>query len=210
MQNPIKPGSYIVIEGNIGAGKTSLAQMMSVKFNTELVLESFAENTFLPQFYKDPERFAFPLEMSFMAERYRQLSDLFNRRTQSKSIIADYYFGKCLLFSKVNLKKDEFKLYSEFFELMESRIPKPDLVVFLKKEVDVLRSNIEKRGRPYERDIARNYLEALNNAYEALIEELAHKSILTLTIDTNNLDFVNDPRAYSYLLTLISKQLKGC
>lgn len=210
MQNPIKPGSYIVIEGNIGAGKTSLAQMMSVKFNTELVLESFAENTFLPQFYKDPERFAFPLEMSFMAERFRQLTELFSTRKQGRSIIADYYFGKCLLFSKVNLKSDEFKLYSEFFELLESRIPRPDLVVFLKKEVDVLQSNIKKRGRPFEKNIARNYLEALNKAYEGLMNDLVSHSISTLSIDTSNLDFVNDPHAYSHLLTLISNQLKGC
>ncbi len=210
MQNPIKPGSYIVIEGNIGAGKTSLAQMMSVKFNTELVLESFAENTFLPQFYKDPERFAFPLEMSFMAERFRQLTELFSTKKQGRSIIADYYFGKCLLFSKVNLKNDEFKLYSEFFELLESRIPKPDLVVFLKKEVDVLQSNIEKRGRPFEKNIARNYLEALNKAYEGLMNDLSRNSISTLTIDTSHLDFVNDPHAYSHLLTLIRNQLNGC
>ncbi len=210
MQNPIKPGSYIVIEGNIGAGKTSLAQMMSVKFNTGLVLESFAENTFLPQFYKDPERFAFPLEMSFMAERYRQLSGVFSNRKQGRSIIADYYFGKCLLFSKVNLNSDEFNLYSEFFELLESRIPKPDLVVFLKKNLDVLQYNIEKRGRPFEKNIARNYLEVLNTAYEGLMEDLTRNSILTLTIDTSELDFVNDSRAYSHLLTLISNQLKGC
>ncbi len=210
MQNPIKPGSYIVIEGNIGAGKTSLAQMMSVKFNTELILESFAENTFLPQFYKQPDRFAFPLEMSFMAERYRQLTELFSNRKPERSIISDYYFGKCLLFSKVNLKSDEFKLYSEFFELLESRIPKPDLVVFLKKEVDVLQSNIAKRGRSFERGIARTYLQALNTAYEGLMDDLSRNSILTLTIDTSRLDFVNDPLAYNRLLTLIGNQLNSC
>lgn len=210
MQNPIKPGSYIVIEGNIGAGKTSLAQMMSVKFNTELVLESFADNTFLPQFYQDPERFAFPLEMSFMAERFRQLTELFSKKKPGKSIIADYYFGKCLLFSKVNLKTDEFKLYSEFFELLESRIPKPDLVVFLKKEVNLLRTNIEKRGRPFERNINLKYLESLNHAYEELISNLDNQSIQTITIDTNHLDFVNDPRAYAHLMSLISNQLNRC
>lgn len=210
MQNPIKPGSYIVIEGNIGAGKTSLAQMMSVKFNTELVLESFADNTFLPQFYQDPERFAFPLEMSFMAERFRQLTELFSKKKPGKSIIADYYFGKCLLFSKVNLKTDEFKLYREFFELLESRIPKPDLVVFLKKEVNLLRTNIEKRGRPFERNINLKYLESLNHAYEELISNLDNQSIQTITIDTNHLDFVNDPRAYAHLMSLISNQLNRC
>lgn len=210
MQNPIKRGSYVVIEGNIGAGKTSLAQMMSVKFNTELVLESFAENTFLPQFYNDPERFAFPLEMSFMAERFRQLTELFSTKKPDASIIADYYFGKCLLFSKVNLKADEFGLYNEFFELLENRIQKPDLVVFLKKEVDVLQSNIKKRGRPFEKHMSRNYLEALNAAYDDLMADLTHKSIPTVTIDTNNLDFVNDPLAYNYLLIKISNQLNGC
>jgi deoxyadenosine/deoxycytidine kinase len=210
MQNPFKPGSYIVIEGNIGAGKTSLARMMSVKYNMELILESFAENTFLPQFYKDPERFAFPLEMSFMAERFRQLTLLFGNKKPGQSIISDYYFGKCLLFSKVNLKTDEFRLYREFFDLLESRIPKPDLVILLKKDVDRLQSNIEKRGRAFEKNIARNYLELLNKAYESLLDELALNSILTLTIDTNDLDFVNDPRAYSQLLSFISNQLKGC
>jgi deoxyadenosine/deoxycytidine kinase len=208
--NPFKPGSFIVIEGNIGAGKTSLARMLSVKFNTELVLESFADNTFLPQFYKDPERFAFPLEMSFMAERYRQLTGIFSQQKPGTSIISDYYFGKCLLFSKVNLSSNEFKLFSEFFELLEGRIPKPDLIVFLKKNVGVLQSNIRRRGRDFEKNIEQKYLEKLNAAYENMISDLAGKSINTLSIDTNDLDFVNDPLDFKHLLTLISNKLKDC
>ncbi|MCC6385527.1 MAG: deoxynucleoside kinase [Bacteroidia bacterium] len=199
----LKAGNYIVIEGNIGAGKTTLAEMLALKFNTSLILESFSENTFLAQFYNDPSRFAFPLEMSFLAERYRQLSHTFNKKDKREIIVSDYYFRKCLLFSQINLSSQEFRLFREFYELLEAQLPKPDLIVFLKKDVPILKKNIEKRGRSFENRISNEYLEQLNTAYVVLLNDLQHCGIPSLTIESNHLDFKHDILAFTQVVNQI-------
>ncbi len=188
---------YIVIEGNIGAGKTSLAHLLARHFNADLLLEEFAENTFLPQFYKDPERFAFPLEMSFMAERYSQLKKVFDERSPGKPVISDYLFDKSLLFARVNLKENEFKLFENFFTLIKNAVAKPDLLVYLKKEVSHLKKNIEKRGRDFEKDIKNDYLENINATYEGYLS--TEPGLKKLIINTSTLDFVSNKKDFEII-----------
>jgi deoxyadenosine/deoxycytidine kinase len=195
------PGKYIVIEGNIGAGKTSLANMLAKQFNGSLVLEEFAENTFLPQFYKDPERFAFPLEMSFMAERYGQLKRIFNSHEGNKPVVSDFLFDKSLLFAKVNLKADEFRLFESFFNLVKDSIPKPDLLVYLQKEVGHLKKNIEKRGRDFEKAIGNDYLKNINESYNDFV--VSDKSIKKLIINSSDIDFVANKKDYEDVVNKI-------
>jgi deoxyadenosine/deoxycytidine kinase len=204
----IKPGSYLVIEGNIGAGKTSLAKMMAHQFNTGLILESFADNTFLPRFYEDRQRYAFPLEMSFMAERYRQLTDAFRHQPFQRPVISDYFFGKCLLFAGINLSEPELDVFRQFFDLLQSRIPHPHLIVLLNKNVDLLQENIKKRGRDFEKNISRQYLQHIHAAYENWYQQLNKSKIPVLRIDTDELDFVNNPHHYSQLVNTIISHLK--
>ncbi len=192
---------YIVIEGNIGAGKTTLAEMLSVKFNTGLLLESFAENTFLPQFYNDPERFAFPLEMSFMADRYRQLKNYFSD-PGNRPVVSDYFFDKCLLFAKINLKNEELELFENFYNLLQAQLPRPDLIVFLRKETEALRRNILKRGRSYEKKISPLYLDRLNNGYKSALLQL-EGNIKVLHIQTRDLDFVANASDYLKIINQI-------
>lgn len=192
---------YIVIEGNIGAGKTTLAEMLSVKFNARLVLESFAENTFLRQFYKDPERFAFPLEMSFMADRFQQLKRMAEAKSENEIIISDYFFDKCLLFARVNLKPAELKLFENFFGLLKDQLPSPDLLVFLKKDVDHLKKNINRRGRDFEKNIGDKYLHDINAEYNKHLGSLGAGKVLN--IDTRELDFVANPLHYSQIVNTI-------
>ena len=160
------PYSYIAIEGNIGAGKTSLAKIFSGIYNTDLVLEEFADNTFLPQFYENPERFAFPLEMSFLAERYQQLKARQDSAEKNgKVLISDYLFEKSMFFANVNLKGNELDLFRKFFELINKNLKRPDLILFLNKSVSELQKNISKRGRSYEQNIPDNYLESITRQY---------------------------------------------
>ena len=146
--------NYIAIEGNIGAGKTSLASLMSDEFNARVVLERFADNPFLPKFYEDKERFAFPLEMSFLADRYQQLSDDLAQFNLFKNlIVSDYYIFKSLIFAQVTLQKEEYALYRKMFDIMYKEISKPDLYIYLYQNTDRLLENIKKRGRDYEQNI---------------------------------------------------------
>jgi deoxyadenosine/deoxycytidine kinase len=198
------PGKYIVIEGNIGAGKTSLAHLLAKQFNGHLLLEEFAKNTFLPQFYKDPERFAFPLEMSFMADRYSQLKKIFESQDRNKPVISDFLFDKSLLFARVNLKEDELKLFENFFMLVKDSIPKPDLLVYLKKEVRHLKKNIEKRGRGFEKEIKDDYLENINESYEHFLS--SDTSLKKLIIHSAELDFVSNKKD----LEIITDKIINC
>ncbi len=183
--------NLIVIEGNIGSGKTTLARMIADKYKAKLVLEEFDENPFLPKFYEDPEKYAFPLEMSFLAERFQQLNEnLLNRDLFKQLTIADYYVFKSLIFSKVTLTEDEFKLYRKFFHIMYSDLVKPDLYVYLYQTTDRLLKNIQKRGRKYEQKIDRNYLDKINKAYMKYIKEHSYLNILIL--DVSNVDFVKN------------------
>lgn len=190
--------NYIAIEGTIGAGKTSLATMLSAELNTRLILEQFEENDFLPKFYKDPEKYAFPLELSFLASRFQQLktelsvTDIFRN-----AIISDYFISKSLIFSKATLQEDEFNLYAKLFNIINLSLPAPDLIVYLYASVLRLKSNIILRGRSYEQNIENSYLERIQEGYFEYLGKLNDFRILV--IDTNRLDFVNNNRHYEWI-----------
>jgi len=195
---------YLIIEGNIGAGKTSLAKLIAKEFNFHLILEEFAENTFLPQFYNNPEIFAFPLEMSFMAARFKQMKEFFSKHTLPFPVVSDYMFHKTLLFAKSNLKTGEFKLFEQFFQMLNTGLPSPQLIVFLYKEVPQLQKNIKKRGRSYERDIKDEYLTRIDKAYSSFLKR-PPKSTKILKINTNELDFIKNKYDFEHILAEIRK-----
>ncbi|HDR88337.1 MAG TPA: deoxynucleoside kinase [Bacteroidetes bacterium] len=191
MVDPMKY-QYIVVEGNIGAGKTSLTQMIAAEFNARLILEEFSENPFLPKFYKNPERYAFPLELSFLAARYQQLkSELENRDLFKTFTISDYYFMKSLIFARVTLAEEEFKLYRQLFHIIYQSLPRPDLFVYLHVTPRKLIENIRKRGRDYEQEITYEYLQQIQDGYFDFFRQ--ETTMRFLIIDTENVDFVNRP-----------------
>lgn len=199
--------NYIAIEGNIGAGKTSLANMMSDEFNAKIVLERFADNPFLPKFYDDNERYAFPLEMSFLADRYQQLTDDLAQFDLFKNfIVSDYYIFKSLIFAQVTLQADEYKLYRKMFDLMYKEITKPDLYVYLYQNTDRLLQNIKKRGRDYEQNIEASYLQKIHDGYSNFIKTQPDLNILI--IDVSELDFVNKPEDYQFIINKIKSHPK--
>nr|WP_321237580.1 2-amino-4-hydroxy-6-hydroxymethyldihydropteridine diphosphokinase [uncultured Psychroserpens sp.] len=191
--------NYIAVEGNIGAGKTSLAHQISNDFNAKLILERFADNPFLPKFYEEPQRYAFTLEMSFLADRYQQISDDLSQLDLFKDfIVSDYDIYKSLIFSKITLPEDEFKLYRKLFYLMYKDIAKPDLYVYLYQNTERLQENIKKRGRDYEQNIDDEYLEKINSGY---LEFLKNQSELNVKIiDISDKDFVKNRADYLWLL----------
>ncbi len=199
------PYHFITIEGNIGAGKTSLAMKLAEDFNAKLILEQFEDNSFLPKFYKDPDRFAFPLELSFLAERYQQLKDTLGVRDLFKNFtVSDYFINKSLIFSRKTLSQDEFKLYHRLFNIINQSLTKPELLVYLYASVERLQANIKKRGRNYEQDIKDQYLEQIQESYFDFIKQQQNMRILI--IDTNELDFVNNEADYDYICSLIFKE----
>lgn len=182
---------YIVIEGNIGSGKTSLSKRMADALDSKLVLEEFSDNPFLPKFYKDQKRYAFPLELSFLAERYHQLKEELNSYDLfKKTIVSDYYFSKSLLFAKITLPEDEFELYQKLFSIIYSNLPKPDLYIFLYTDIDRLLNNIQSRGRSYEQDIKPEYLEKIRSEYVDFLNKQSDFPVLL--IDNSNIDFVKN------------------
>jgi 2-amino-4-hydroxy-6-hydroxymethyldihydropteridine diphosphokinase len=199
--------NYIAIEGNIGAGKTTLSTKIAEDFNAKLVLERFADNPFLPKFYKDQNRYAFPLEMSFLADRYQQLSDDLAQFDLFKDfIIADYHIFKSLIFAKVTLHEDEFRLYKTMFDIIHRETSKPDLYIYLYQNTDRLLENIKKRGRSYEQDISAEYLEKINHGYLDYIK--SQTDLNTLIIDVSDVDFVKNQEDYIFLLDEINKKIK--
>lgn len=193
---------YISIEGNIGVGKTSLASMISQDYGAKLLLERFDDNPFLPKFYADPQRYAFSLEMSFLAERYQQLVDEFGPDDRfSNFIIADYELSKSLVFSSITLREEEFRLYKKLFRIMWEKLKKPDLYVYLYQRTDRLLENIKTRGRGYEQHIQRDYLEKVNRGYLEFIKN--QPTWNTITIDVSELDFVNCRADYLKVLRMI-------
>ena len=194
--------NYLVIEGNIGAGKTTLAQKISERYQTKLVLEQFTDNPFLPKFYENQEHYSFPLEMAFLAERYNQLNrelshfDLFSPFT-----VSDYYFMKSLIFAQNTLQPDEYNLYRQFFTIIYDKMPKPDLYVFLHKDTDLLLKNIALRGRNYEKFITKEYLEKISQGYFSYFRQESEFPILI--IDTNELDFVSRPTDFEKIVQTI-------
>ncbi len=203
-----KKYNYIVIEGNIGAGKTTLATMISEEFNARLVLERFAENPFLPRFYEDPARFAFPVELSFLAERYRQLKDEIVEQDLFKSFtVADYYFMKSLIFASSTLERDEFNLYRQIFHIIYSSLPKPDLYVYLHVSPERLLENIAQRGRDYEKTITASYLADIQESYFNFFKQNTENRYLIL--DVNSLDFVKNKSDYRMVVdTIFSEEVK--
>jgi len=194
---------FLVIEGNIGAGKTTLAKMLSEEFDTKLILERFAENPFLPKFYNDPEKYSFPLELSFLAERYGQLKkDLTNRDLFHQLTIADYYFMKSLIFAQNTLAQDEYNLYRNFFDIIYERLPKPDLFVYLHLPENQLINNIKKRGRDYEQSIEADYLKKIREGYFTFFSQ--QNDFPVLIIDTSAIDFVLYEEHYLLLKNLIT------
>lgn len=196
--------NFIAIEGNIGAGKTSLATKMALDFNAKLILERFADNPFLPKFYEDASRYAFTLEMSFLADRYQQISDDLAQLDLFKDfIVSDYDVFKSLIFSKITLNGDEFKLYRKLFYLMYKDMAKPELYIYLYQNTERLQQNIKKRGRDYEQNIANDYLEKINTGYLDFLK--TQKDFNVKIIDVSDKDFVENREDYLWLLGEISE-----
>lgn len=194
--------NFIAIEGNIGSGKTSLVHKITSDFNAKCILERFADNAFLPKFYEDQARFAFPLEMSFLADRYKQLSDDIAQYDLFKEfVVADYHISKSLTFAKVTLSEDEFVLYRKFFNVIYKEMQQPDVYVYLYQNTDRLLQNIEKRGRDYEQDIQPEYLENINKGYVEFIKSQPHLNVII--IDVSELDFVKNRKDYLSIIQQI-------
>jgi deoxyadenosine/deoxycytidine kinase len=196
---------FITIEGNIGAGKTTLSNILAQKLNAKLILEEFADNPFLPKFYEKPDQFAFPLELFFMAERYKQLKDFLNTQDLFQQVtISDYLFTKCLLFAKVNLPDEEFRLYQKLFDIIHQQITVPDILIYLHAPVQKLQENIKKRNRSYEQDIKDDYLFNLQETYTSYIKQ---HNINTIFIDASNADFLNNDAHVQVVLDALDKDL---
>ncbi len=196
--------NYIAIEGSIGAGKTSLAMKIAEEMNAKFIPEQFEENSFLPRFYKNPAKYAFPLEMSFMASRFQQLkAELTNTDMFKSFVVADYFLDKSLIFARKTLQNDEFALFSRFFNFINTGLPKPDLILYLYLDVDKLKDNIIKRGRPYEMQISREYLLKIQQGYFDYFRQATKARIVV--VDTNDIDFVENYEDYERMLTLLSK-----
>ena len=199
--------NFIAIEGNIGSGKTTLTQKIAADFNAKTVLERFADNPFLPQFYKDPTRYAFPLEMSFLADRYSQISDDLGQLDLFKDfIVADYFIYKSLIFAQVTIDEDEFRLYKNIFDIMYKEVTQPDLYIYLHQETDRLLDNIKKRGRSYESEIPADYLNKINKSYADFIK--TNKNQNTLVIDMTEIDLIENQEDYIAILNQIQEKIK--
>jgi len=181
---------YLVIEGNIGAGKTSLASLLAEESGSRLVLEAFSDNPFLAKFYENPDRYAFQLELSFLSERYHQIkTELGHPDLFGQAVISDYFLAKSFIFSKYNLKDDEMKLFEKLFSIINLQAPKPDLYVYLHVPVEKLLENIKLRARSYEKHISYEYLKEVQDGYFGFFKSQQEMKILV--IDTSQIDFVN-------------------
>ncbi|MCJ7466433.1 MAG: 2-amino-4-hydroxy-6-hydroxymethyldihydropteridine diphosphokinase [Maribacter sp.] len=193
---------FMAIEGNIGAGKTSLAKKIAFDFNGKLVLERFADNPFLPNFYRDQARYAFPLEMSFLADRYQQFTDDTSQYDLFKNfMVSDYDIFKSLIFAKITLQKQEFDLYRKIFNVMYKEVKKPKIYVYLYQNTHRLLENIKKRGRDYEQEIHPEYLEKINRGYFDYIK--GYPELSSLVLDISELDFLEHPEDYEKIVRAI-------
>jgi deoxyguanosine kinase len=196
--------NYIVIEGNIGAGKTSLVHLLTEKYGGRSLLESFEDNPFLPKFYKDPSRYAFSVELFFLAERYHQLStELIQQSLFSQQTFADYFLSKSLIFAKSNLEKEEFNLFHRMYSIMMLQLPKPDLLVYLHREVDELQYQIYARGRDYETHISNDYLLQIQESYFSFLKQQPLKILL---LDVNGVDFVTHTDQFQAICNLLAEK----
>lgn len=196
--------SFITIEGNIGAGKTTLSNLLAKHYNARLILEQFADNPFLPKFYENPKQYAFPLELFFMAERFKQLKELIQQKDLFQTVtISDYLFTKCLLFAKVNLPDDEFRLYQRLFEIIHQQLLQPDILVYLHAPVNRLQQNIRKRGRQYEQSIPDDYLFSIQETYTHYIKQ---HNLKTLFVDASNADFLGNEKHLQVIIDALDKE----
>ncbi|TAF52721.1 MAG: deoxynucleoside kinase [Sphingobacteriia bacterium] len=194
---------FITIEGNIGAGKTTLAHILAKKLDARLILEEFADNPFLPKFYENPGQYAFPLELFFMAERYKQMKDLVLGKDLFNSItVSDYLFTKCLLFAKVNLPEEEFRLYQKLFDIIHQQLAFPQILVYLHAPVQKLQQNIKKRQRPYEQSIPDEYLFKIQETYTHYIKQ---HHITTLFVDASQADFLGNEAHVNTILEALER-----
>ncbi|HPE33168.1 MAG TPA: deoxynucleoside kinase [Bacteroidales bacterium] len=197
--------NFISIEGNIGAGKTTLATRIANDYNAKLILEQFEDNSFLPKFYLDHEKYAFPLELSFLAERFEQLKkELTHRDLFTDFTISDYFIHKSFIFARKNLPDDTFSLYKKLFEIISETLPKPDLLVYLYLDIKHSLRNIQSRGRSYEQNIEAEYLEKIQHSYLDFLKKQTSMRILIL--DTNNMDFVHNEEDYKLIIKLLSRK----
>lgn len=195
--------SFITIEGNIGAGKTTLSHLLAEHYNARLILEQFADNPFLPKFYENPKQYAFPLELFFMAERFKQLKELLQQRDLFQSVtISDYLFTKCLLFAKVTLPDDEFNLYQRLFEIIHQQLVQPDILIYLHAPVAKLQQNIKKRGRSYEQNIPDDYLFSIQETYTHYIRQ---HNVKTIIVDASNADFLTNEKHLQIITDALEK-----
>lgn len=197
------PYRYIAIEGNIGSGKSTLATLLAKHYDARLVLEEFADNNFLSKFYQDAERYAFPLELSFLADRYKQLKELpLNQDLFEQKVIADYVLVKSKLFAKVNLAGHEYDLFQKLFDIIDPHLPAPDLLIYLHSPINRLMQNIRKRGRSYEQNIPMEYLEKVQEVYQQYLKQSIHK---TLIVDMSSVDFHSNPSHFTQLTDFLDK-----
>ncbi|HEU4469831.1 MAG TPA: deoxynucleoside kinase [Flavisolibacter sp.] len=195
--------TFITIEGNIGAGKTTLAHLLAKHFNARLILEQFADNPFLPKFYENPRQYAFPLELFFMAERFKQLKELIQQKDLFQNLtISDYLFTKCLLFAKVNLPEDEFRLYQRLFDIIHQQVAQPEILIYLHAPVNKLQQNIKKRNRPYEQRIPDDYLFSIQETYTHYIRQ---HNMKTLFVDASRADFLGNELHLQTILAALEK-----
>lgn len=199
------PYSFIVIEGNIGAGKSTLSNMLAKDMNRRLILEEFSDNPFLPYFYENRDRYAFPVELFFMTERHKQLEEELKQiQLFEEGVVADYFFLKTLLFARHTLSSEEFRLFQRLFNILSVNFPKPDMILYLHKSVDGLLKNIKKRGRDYEQQMDPNYLLEIQQAYFDYFKTVT--DIPVLILDVEGIDFVEHPEHYQEIIRLISRK----
>ena len=197
---------FIAVEGNIGAGKTTLSQLLSQHYNTKLMLEEFAENPFLTKFYENPKQYAFPLELFFLAERFKQQQDLIKTADLFQSVtISDYLFTKCLLFAKVNLPEEEYRLYQKMYDVFSQQLTQPDVLIYLHAPVNKLQSNIKKRNRKFEQSIPDEYLFKLQETYTSYIKQ---HNIKTIFVDASNADFLYNEAHFKLITDALEKDLE--
>jgi deoxyadenosine/deoxycytidine kinase len=196
------PYAYIAIEGNIGAGKTTFSKLMAERTGSKVIHERFAENPFLERFYENPKSHAFSVELAFVADRFKQLGEaLGSRNLFRQNVISDYNFAKSLIFAKANLPKNEFSLFRTMFRLMEDQIPSPEVVAILNPGLERVKEQIKERGRKYEQDLPKGYLEKIENGYKTYYK--SHRGSRVLLIDTSELDFVENLDDYEKLYNCI-------
>lgn len=199
--------NYVAIEGAIGAGKTSLAELLAQKMDARLILEETEQNPFLPDFYKDKRRYAFQIQLFFLLSRHKQQQELFAIDLFHKKVVSDYFFDKDRIFASVNLDEREFHLYEKLLSILEKDIPKPDLVIYLQTSSEVLLERIKERGRSFERNIDLDYIRALNEAYNYYFFHYSKSPLLV--VNTDRIDFVHNQKDLADLLALLDTPLSG-